>query len=122
MNKTSFKIIRIGLALVFLANGLTAFFVPQEFKELLEASFVSQILPLPITTFVLVIGINDLLMSGLIVLNRYKKYVFGWAMLWLVGVMIVIAEPLGILEHLGFFSMALVLWIETVSNKSKINS
>jgi uncharacterized protein YjeT (DUF2065 family) len=120
MNRNSFKIIRIGLALVFLANGLTAFFSPQELKELLEASFVSQILPLPITAFLLIIGINDLLMSGLILLNRYQKYTFGWAMLWLIGVMIVVARPLDILEHLGFFSMALALWIEAGSNKSMI--
>lgn len=59
-------------------------------------------------------------MSGLILLNRYQRYVFGWAMLWLIGVMIVSAEPLDILEHSGFFSMALALWIESVSNKSKI--
>ncbi len=120
MSRNSFQIIRIGLALVFLANGLTAFFAPQEFKELLETSFVSQILPLPTTSFLLIIGINDLLMGGLILLNRYQKYIFGWAMLWLIGVMIVMAKPLDILEHFGFFSMALALWIEAISNENKI--
>ncbi len=119
MNKNSYKIIRIGLALVFLANGLTAFFAPQEFKELLEVSFVSQILPIPISVFLLIIGINDLFMSGLILLNRYKKYVFGWVMIWIIGVMVVVAKPLDILEHLGFFSIAMALWVETISNENK---
>lgn len=120
MSKNSYKIIRIGFALVFLANGLTAFFAPQEFKELLEVSFVSRILPIPISVFLLIIGINDLFMSGLILFNRYQKYIFGWAILWLIGVMIIVARPLDILEHLGFFSMALVLWIEAGSNKNMI--
>ena len=41
-------------------------------------------------------------------------------MLWLIGVMIVMAKPLDILEHFGFFSMALALWIEAISNENKI--
>lgn len=105
------KIIRWGLALVFLANSLTAFFAPQEFKDLLEASFVSHWLPVSIAAFVFMIGINDLLLALLILANKYQKYVLAWAMLWLIGVMIVTQDVLGILEHLGFFSMALALWV-----------
>ncbi len=103
------KIIRVGLALVFLANGLNAFLAPQEFRELLETSFVSHWLPLSIPAFVIIIGINDLSLALLILLNKYQKYVQVWVMLWLVGVMIVIKNIFGILEHLGFFSMALAL-------------
>lgn len=38
-------IIRVGLALVFLANALTAIFMPDEFIGLLEGSFVGSALP-----------------------------------------------------------------------------
>lgn len=114
--KNPLKIVRWGLSLVFLANGLTAFFAPQEFRDLLGVSFVSHWLPLSISTFVIVIGVNDLLLAILISFNKYQKYILIWAMLWLIGVMVVSQDILGILEHLGFFSMALSLWISTRIN------
>lgn len=108
--KNPFTIIRIGLALVFFSNGLAAFLAPQEFRELVENSFVTRLLPIPIPTFSIIIGINDLLVSLLLFFNIPKlKYVLIWACLWLIGVMIVIAEPFAILEHLGFLSIALAL-------------
>ena len=114
MNKKSLYVIRIGLALVFLANSLTAFFAPQEFTELVGASFVSNFLPISVAALVLIIGINDLLVAILVASNKLQKYVLLWAMLWLIGVMVVTGEPLGILEHLGFFSMALALWLNAL--------
>jgi len=114
--KNPMKIIRWGLSLVFLANGLTAFFAPQEFRELLEASFVSHWLPLSVSAFLIIIGINDLLLALLILFNKYQKYILVWAMLWLIGVMIVTQDIIGVLEHLGFFSMALALWVSAYTN------
>lgn len=109
-DKSPLKIIRIGLALVFLANALTAFFAPQEFKDLVQASFISHLLPISTTTFVWVIGINDLLLTLLILFNKFQKYVLIWAMLWLIGVILLTKEVPAILEHLGFLSMALALY------------
>jgi uncharacterized membrane protein len=111
MNIKPLTVVRVGLACVFLANGLTAFFMPQEFADLLGGSFVSGLLPFPIATAVLLIGVHDTLMALLILWGKYQKYIFGWACVWLVGVMIVVAEPLDVLEHLGFFAMALALWL-----------
>lgn len=120
MSKTPLKVIRLGLSLVFLANGLTALIAPQEFRELLEASFVFQLLPLPSAVFLLIIGINDLSMSVLILLvGKYQKYILAWAMIWLATVMMIIGEPLAILEHSGFFAMALALWISLASNDER---
>lgn len=119
MSKKSLKIIRVGLSLVFLANGLMAFIAPQEFKELIEASFVSRLFPFPMAVFLLIIGINDLSMSLLILVGKYQKYIFAWAIIWLVIVMIVIGEPLEILEHAGFTTMALALWLSVVANDAR---
>lgn len=112
-NKNLFQILRIGLALVFLANAINAFFAPQEFKELIESSFLLPFIPFSISTLVIIIGINDSLLTLLILLNKFQKYVLVWAMLWLVGVMVVVKEVPGILEHIGFFSMSLVLWLDS---------
>ena len=116
MNKNTLTILRVGLAAVFLANGLEAFFDPQDFADVLGGSFISQLVPFQIAAAVLLIGFHDTLMSVLILGNVAKKYVLGWACLWLIGVMIVIAEPLDILEHVGFLTMAVVLWMNAVPN------
>jgi len=110
--KNPIKIIRLGLFLVFLANGLAAIFAHQEFKDLLEASFLSHWLPLSISAFLIIIGANDLLLALFILFDKYLKYILIWAMLWLVGIMVITQDIFGILEHLGFFSMALALWID----------
>lgn len=114
INKTALTIIRIGLALVFLANAITAFFFPQEFTDIVESSFLPHLLPLSISTFVLIIGFNDSLLTLLILVNKFQKYIFLWAMLWLIVVMAVTKEIPGILEHLGFFSVALALWVSAL--------
>ena len=111
-NKNPLRIIRIGLALVFLANALTAFFSPQEFRILIEQSFLANLLPISTSALVWIIGVNDLLLTLLILFKRFQKYVLIWAMLWLIAVIILTKELSAILEHLGFFSMALTLWVE----------
>ena len=101
-------LVRLGLALIFLANSLTAFFAPQEFRDLVESSFLSHILSvIPSATLVVLIGINDALVALLLILNvKQLKSVAIWACIWLVGVMAVVGEPLDVLEHLGIFLVA----------------
>lgn len=106
---TPVTFIRIGLALVFLASSLTAFTNPTEFTELIEKSFLSNILPFSPSVFVAIIGINDLLISLLLALNVGRKWLSVWAALWIMGAMSVIGTPLGILEESGFLFMALAL-------------
>lgn len=102
-------LIRFGLALVFLANSLTAFFAPPEFIELIENSFVANLLPVSVETFVVFIGLNDALVALLLFLGIGTRRMAIWAILWLLGVMVVRGEPLEILEEVGFLFMAIAL-------------
>lgn len=111
-------LVRIGLALVFLANSLIAFFTPSEFIELIENSFVANLLPVSTEIFVVFIGINDGIVALLLFFGIATFRAAAWAALWLFGVMVVRGEPLEILEEAGFLFMAVAL---TVNNKSRIN-
>ncbi len=116
-NLTSFRqhsslIIRFGLALVFLANAYAAWFAPDEFREILEKSFLSGLGDGGIATFIKLIGISDGLVALLLFLGVRTKAVATYASLWILGI-ILISRPVdisNILEHVGFFSMAVFLW------------
>ena len=102
-------LIRFGLATVFLANSLIAFFMPSEFTELIEKSFLANLLPIGADTFVLFIGINDAAVALLLFFGIGTLYASAWATLWIFGVMLVRGEPLEILEEAGFLFMAIAL-------------
>ncbi|MFI5205832.1 MAG: hypothetical protein ACHQVK_02735, partial [Candidatus Paceibacterales bacterium] len=112
--KNPFTILRLGLGLVFLANAWVAWFSPQEFQELITGSVILNHLPaISVSVMTIIIGINDSLLA-LIFLFNFKpamKNALAWAMIWLIAVMLVILEPVDILEHLGFFSIALALFV-----------
>jgi len=108
-------ILRFGLAFVFLANSLIGFFNPSEFKEVIERSFFHAVLD-SIPSFIILIGINDLIISVLLFTHLVPKVIYKWATLWLFVVTIVVATSGGWgivdgLEHLGFISIALVLML-----------
>lgn len=105
-------LVRIGLALAFLANSLTAFFAPSEFIELIEKSFVGNLLPISTGLFMAIIGVNDLLVAVFLFSNKGVRRVAIWAALWIVGVMIVRGAPLDILEEAGFLFMAFALALD----------
>ncbi len=109
-------LIRIGLALVFLANSLTAFFTPQEFIKVIEGAFFAGILPVSAKTFVTVIGVNDALVAILLLCGVRLRLVATWASLWIIGVMVARAAPLEILEDVGFLAMAIALAYNTQTN------
>lgn len=103
-------LIRIGLACVFLANSLTAFFEPSEFHELISGSFVAGLLPVSVATFVIFVGINDLTVAALLFFGWRTRRVATYATLWMLGVMTVIGIfSLDGLEHLGFLAMTVAL-------------
>ncbi len=102
-------LVRIGLAFVFLATSIGAFFSPAELVEVLERSFISTTLQIPVSVFLLVIGINDAIVALLLFSNRGMRIVSIWAAAWFVGVFAARAAPLEILEELGYFFMALAL-------------
>lgn len=111
------NIIRIGLALVFLANSLTAFFAPSEFVELIEKSFLVNLLPVSADMLVTFIGINDAIVAFLLFWGLGVSYTAIWATLWLLGAMAIRGEPLEILEEAGFLFMALSLAVNQKQNK-----
>jgi signal transduction histidine kinase len=103
-------IVRWGLVAVFLANSLTAFFSPEEFSELLSGSFIHNLIPVSIPTFVMLIGVNDLLLALLMAFSRkWDTVIFIWASIWILGVMVALGRPLDILEESGFLAMAIAL-------------
>lgn len=121
---TRSNLIRIGLALVFLANALMVFFAPSEFIELIEKSFLVNLLPVSTGTFVIIIGINDALIAAFLFLGAGIRRVAIWASIWIIGVMFVRGAPLEIMEEAGFLFMAIALAVnnKTVNNKNdKIN-
>jgi uncharacterized membrane protein YphA (DoxX/SURF4 family) len=107
-------LIRIGLACVFLANSLSAFSSPGEFQDMVSGSLLGGILPFSVATFVILIGFNDLLVSLLLFIGWRTKWVATWAVIWIVGVTLVIGastleNALDVVEHLAFIFMALAL-------------
>ena len=103
-------LIRFSLGLIFLANSLIAFFAPSEFIELINNSFIANLLPIRPETFVpLVIGLNDGIVALFLFFGIATRRVGTWAFIWLIGVMVVIASPLNVLEHTGLLFMALAL-------------
>lgn len=103
-------IIRVGLALVFLANSLMAIFAPGEFQDLISNSFLAGVLPVSVAAFVAFIGISDFIVAVLLISGWRTSRVAAYASVWLVGVISVIGVfSLDALEHLGFFAMAVAL-------------
>ncbi len=115
-------IIRIGLAFAFLANSLTAFIAPQDFMDLLNASFVPSIIPIASSLFIFLIGVNDALVAILLFSGgRAARMIEWWAIVWLTGVLIIKATGGGYLdslEEVAFVAMALALVIQLkISNR-----
>lgn len=116
MKNKSILLIQIGLAAVFLANALTAVFNPGEFTEIIEGSFLGALIPSGIA--LTIIAINDALMTLLILFSKKgRQFIFGWAVIWIVVVLIAIGEPLDMLEESAFLFMALALFFDSRNYK-----
>ncbi|MCL5114023.1 MAG: DoxX family membrane protein [Patescibacteria group bacterium] len=115
IKKNYLLLLRFGLAFIFLANSLTGLFNPNDFKEIVEKSFFHGVLDLT-PLFIILVGINDLVLSILLFTHFVPKVTYKWATAWLVVVTVVIATTGGwgitdSVEHLGFVSIALVLML-----------
>lgn len=103
-------ILRFGLACAFLANSLTAFLYPDEFKEVISGSFISHFLPISVSAFVIFVGINDLIVAILLLLGWKVSKVAIWASIWITGVIIVNGViSLDSLERLAFLAIAIFI-------------
>src|SRR5689334_4193664 len=119
--KNPFTILRIGLGLVFLANAWTAWFAPDEFKDLIGNSFLLHLFPaISVSAFLMFVRISDSLLALIFLINfkPIMKYALIWASIWILGVMITIWDPIDGLEHLGLLSMSLALLINSRQGKS----
>lgn len=111
--KHSTFVIRIGLGLVFLANSYVAFVSPDELHELIHESFLPSLLPISVDSFIKFIGISDSTVGILLLSGTRLKYVATYVTLWIMGIMAVIGlKEIGdFLEHFGFLSMAIYLFL-----------
>ena len=103
-------LIRFGLGVIFIANSLVAIFAPGEFIDLIENTFVVNLLHINPHVFVgIIIALNDGIVGLLLISGFATRRVAIWATLWLIGVMVVIGSPFDVLEHLGLLIMSLAL-------------
>lgn len=108
-------LLSIGLALTFLANSLSAFLTPDEFREIIEHSLIfNKILDFT-PFFITVIGINDLIICVLLLTRLFSKKTAWWATIWISGVVLVFFSQLSLdgvftaLEHGAPLGIALYL-------------
>jgi hypothetical protein len=83
-----------GLAGVFMANAIVAFFEPSDVTELVERSLVGRVLPAMHGRWVAwVVVVNDLTIGALLVATmwtpRARPYVLAWAGAWLLAVALI---------------------------------
>ncbi len=103
-------LLRLGLACAFLANSLTAFLSPDEFRDLVSGSFIAHLLPVSVAAFVVFIGINDLIVAILLLIGWKVSRVAIWASLWIIGVIIVGGVmSFDALEHIAYLSLAVAI-------------
>lgn len=98
-------LLRIGLGLLFLTNAVTAWFNPDEFREILSTSFLGMLFG-PTDWLIPVIGINDTVLGLLIMSGWWRTITAIWASLWVLGVIAVtgIVTPEFAL-HLGVLAL-----------------
>ena len=108
----SIIILRVGLALVFLAHFYIALFNPNEFINLINSSFLPHAF-ISAELFVKFIAISDAVVAILLLLGFGLKYISAYASLWILGVIVVsgIEDPPDFFEHLGFLSIAVFLFL-----------
>lgn len=73
---------RIGFALVFIINSVTAIMQPAGFKKLIDSNFLAHMLG-HTQIMLYVICVNDALLGVLIVSGIKRQWVYAWAGLWL---------------------------------------
>ena len=114
-NKLSHDLLfRVGLGGLFLANSITAWATPDEFRGLIENhTWLTNIVNSG--TFVHLIGLNDfmLFVAFVLVLGKWRKLVAVWSTLWIIGVIYVTGvwttdfiEHAAILLLIGYYYLA----------------
>ena len=75
---------RAGFASIFLVNAIVAVVTPGDFTKLITGNIIGQYFPeVVISPMGWFIAFNDLILGILILLNKWKVFVYGWAGIWL---------------------------------------
>lgn len=112
-------LLRLGLALGFLANGLAGLLTPNEIKSIIEQSLIFGRIVNLIPFFPFFIGLNDSLLCLLILFKVFPKIVAIWATLWITGVILVVLSSfsfeglLAAYEHAAYLVIGIHLYIKT---------
>lgn len=105
--------IRLGLAVVFLANVLTAILAPDEFLDIFHHSIFSAVFGMKIDAVLpIIISINDAIVAVLLFAGIATRRVAVWASIWIVLVMVALGQLSGIMEHVGYLAMSLSLALD----------
>lgn len=107
-------ILNLALALTFLAMAVKAFVAPEEINHVIEHAqiFKNFLDKIPLAF----IGIHDALIGVLIILRLWPKWVLGWTVIWIGGVILLQISSLradGLLdavEHAAALGIALYLF------------
>ncbi len=83
------RLLSIGLALIFLANGIGAFVAPENFRMLITHSFLYNRLLEFVPFYIVFIGYNDLALCFLLINRIMPREVAWWATVWILGVITV---------------------------------
>ena len=103
---------RVGLAGLFLANGIGAIVSPDDFKDPISANALASHIA-SAGTLVHVIPVNDIALAAFILLGKWRKVIAIWAVLWLLAVIYVtgfwttdLIEHVGDLALVGYFYLS----------------
>lgn len=120
-------ILRISLALTFLANSLKAFLDPSEIHHLVEHSSTFKLFYEKIPAFNQLIGLHDFIIALLLIISfkAVLKFVAVWAVIWIAVVITVFLshqsshENLEALEHAAPLAIAIYLSLAFFYTKKK---
>lgn len=111
-------LLSVALGLTFLANSLSAFLTPDEFRGVIEHSLVFNKILDFIPFFITIIGFHDLTVSVLLISRLFSKIVVWWATIWIIIVISVLLSQAGLdgfftaLEHAAPLGIALYLALQ----------
>jgi hypothetical protein len=115
LRKNKGLLFRIGLAGIFLANSVTAWVAPDEFRDLLTSNSLLSHIGHP-DLLVKLVGVNDGALALLILSGQFRKLAATWGSLWIMAVIYVTGfwTP-DFIEHFGV--LALLAYYASLSPK-----
>lgn len=80
-------LVRIGIASIFIVNGVVAFVQPDDFGDVLRGNLIGRHVPDALMTgMVLAAGVNDLALGAALLVSRNRRLLVAWMAIWLIVV------------------------------------